>query len=119
MSLNYDLTNIAVTPTIPFLANGDMNLTTHALIWIGMVADLDVIKESNVDEWVVRTGVLHELIKSTKFTRQDIVDNIGLSTNCDNLTRARWMARMSNIQKRLLNDMVNNAERANKKAVIS
>jgi hypothetical protein len=124
MSLNYDLTKITVTPTIPFLENGDMNPTTHSLIWCGIVASLSSITEKNVDEWQVRSTVLHGLIQTTKFTRQDIVDNIGMSTNCNNYTRKQWLAHMAKIQKNTLADAVRSVEReirthAEAKAVIS
>ena len=112
MSLNYDLRSIAVTPTIPFLENGDMNPTTHSLIWCGMVASLSSITAKNVDEWVVRTTVLHGLIQTTKFTRADITANIGLSTNCPDYTRKQWLAHMAKIQKNTLANAVRSVESA-------
>ena len=126
MSLNYDLTRIAVTDTVPFSkVDGSMNPTTNALIWCGMVASLSGITAKNVDEWFVRSTVLHGLIQTTKFTQQDIVDNIGLSTNCPDYTRKQWLAHMAKIQKNTLADAVRSVESAlrssalDAKAVIS
>jgi len=118
MALQYNLEKVTVTPTIPFLEDGSMNSTTHSLIWCGLVASLSSITEKSVDEWLIRSTVLHGLIQTTKFTRQDIVDNIGMSTNCNNYTRKQWLAHMAKIQKSTLADAVRSVESAIRKSAL-
>ena len=99
MPLTWDATKIKTVGSTPFDSDGQMCSTTHGLIWAGLLVSLQDITEENAAEWFVRCTVLASILKTPKFSLIEIHNNIGLHTNCEDLSRTSWLARVRKMQK--------------------
>ena len=119
MSLNWDITNVKDHKSVCWLPDPEgeinpktgevyvmMNPVTKALIFATMSVDIGRITEDNADEFYARLGFFRQLWgpfvanddgSPREITPQDVQAHIGLVTNVNTLTRAKWLTKVKGI----------------------
>jgi hypothetical protein len=89
---------------------------THALIWATITVGINKITKQTADEFYARLHTYETMYGTlmvshsdgspaqVETTHQDIVDRIGLVTNASNMTRKQWLAQMSRMMNRQVED---------------
>lgn len=104
MSLNFRLTNVKDWETVCY-KDDRMNVVTEGLIWATMSVGLGEIKANNIDEWLLRLSLSDKLFgtqlftakrEQRPFTREELEQHIGLTTNATNETRLQFQKRVVN-----------------------
>ncbi len=93
MSLNYDLTNVAAD-----YKDDAVWPITNALIWGTMSVAMNEITEDNWEEFYTRCYMIETIHgswlsfknKSRPITPEDVKSHIGLHTNANTLTKAKF-----------------------------
>jgi hypothetical protein len=101
-----------------------LNPVTHGLIFATMTIGIGAITEATAGEFWARISMYERLGGAwlttadgpRPFTKQDIYDHIGLTTNVSEETRTKWIAR---IVKADLNDAAREFERFAEKEKVS
>jgi len=117
MSLNWQLSKIKDYETVCWINEGDqrkLSPLTECIIWGTFALDIGKITEKNVNEWMWRMAFLKQLNKGNlvyerhsdgvskgrSFTREELVQHIGLLTNVTTMTRAQFVHKWIKILRR-------------------
>jgi hypothetical protein len=82
-----------------------LSVRTDSLIWGCLAVDLSGITEANAAEFWERISLWEKVVGASRgrdgqpvyFTKQDIIDHIGLYTNVSNKSRAHFVKKLSSV----------------------
>lgn len=74
----------------------EFNPKTERLLFLTMEVDLGEISAKNIDEWLVRLGIMKRVgwAPRTEITREDLERHIGLKTNVHSTSRAQFKTKV-------------------------
>lgn len=91
MSLDFSYVDVKDYKTVCLTPEGEIRKKTEAIIWGTMMTGLYEVKESNLDEWLIRIFMLNTVRPGTiDVNLGDLRRHVGLRTNARRCTLAQF-----------------------------